>query len=97
MTEKGDMVRVSGYGEELYVVTGFSIDPDGEPRVDIAGYHKDDSLLSRLMGGRCHTGGHVAESRLISPLPGFGEILASGPDVKPILEELKSKQQNTNI
>jgi len=85
MTEKGDIVLVSGYGEEPYVVTGFTHFPDGQTEVRVAAYHKSNFLF----GGRIHTEGLVEESRLISPLPGFEDILATGEDVAPILRQLE--------
>lgn len=101
MVEKGDIVGVAGWGSELWVVTEETLHEfHGELDVRVAKMElttEDSSLFDRIAkrGGqdRHHVEGHVEISRLMRPLPGFEEILASGPDVKPILEKLQAEQE----
>ena len=95
LTKKGDIVRVNGL-KELFVVTGFRRDANGQRIARLAGYHKNDSGFSFSLADRIRTSADEKESWLIHPLPGFKKILSSGPDVKPILDELRAKRRVTS-
>jgi hypothetical protein len=104
MVEKGEIVGVAGWGSELWVVTEETLHEfHGELDVQVARMEQtteDSSLFDRIAkrGGedRHHVEGYVEISRLMRPLPGFEEVLASGPDVKPILDELRAKRRVTS-
>jgi len=100
MVEKGEIVGVAGWGSELWVITDEKLhEYHGEFDVRVETMQKtteDDDLITKLYGDRHHVEGLVEISRLMRPLPGFEEVLANGPDVKPILDELRAKRRVTS-
>ena len=86
MTERGDIVQVSGLEPEFWVVTGFYKDSGGTRQFRLASIQKDDSGF--MSSGRARTSCTTDDSFLMHPLPGFEKLLATGADVGPILREL---------